>query len=164
MSADSPLRTWWPLVPFAVLTVAYVELRMEIGDLRAQIVVPPAAPPATVSSPPAPVAAPTPTTAPWSCDGQLTPDQVRQGLAAGGRSVFACFDAHARPGAAGSLVLWLKVGADGAVQEARFDGTLSAPAVSDCALREAVRWRFSPLASGACAVVSAPFDLGRPAP
>jgi hypothetical protein len=87
---------------------------------------------------------------------------VRVAVGQQGTAVFDCYAQRraSLPGLAGTLVLQLRVGADGRVTHANVGGELGDESLRACVGNAALGWLFPPPVGGDCAVVSAPFDLG----
>ncbi|MCZ7687644.1 MAG: AgmX/PglI C-terminal domain-containing protein [Sandaracinaceae bacterium] len=98
----------------------------------------------------------------WSCTGSLSEQAVRAAVGRHGPTILRCYEervAHA-PGLRGTLLVRLRVEADGSVG-AVYVGGIEDPPLVGCAGNAAVHWRFEPPSGGSCAVVEAPFALGR---
>lgn len=174
--ADPAARTALRLVPWLLMgglvLWGYVDLKLEIQELRVREAVrtergrtddPDAATPPTAAPAASDTAAPSPIPSreDWSCQGSIAPDMVREAVGQSGRLVFECYRTRLadRPDLAGTLVLELLVGADGAVRASHVTGTLQDESVTSCAGNAALAWHFPPPAGGECAIVAAPFRL-----
>jgi hypothetical protein len=119
-------------------------------------------PPAPEQPPPAPARPPRPQVErDWACPGTLAPEEVRDAVGANGRAIFDCYRSSLGRGPApsGTLLLELRVGPEGQVEDARVRGPLQQPALLGCVSEHVFGWRFPRPRGGACAVVSAPFHL-----
>jgi hypothetical protein len=98
----------------------------------------------------------------WECTGEIAPDLVRQSIGRHGSAVIRCFEQRRQvvPGLQGTLILRLRVAANGAVDSVHVAGIDDDELVS-CVGNDALHWRFPPPVNGSCAVVEAPFALGR---
>ena len=98
----------------------------------------------------------------WECTGTLDQRAVRSAIGRQGPEIFRCHEevAESRPEVRGTLVLELKVGVGGEVENARVGGVIQDRQLLACIGQAVSSWRFTPPEGGDCAVVSAPFMLG----
>lgn len=144
--------------------VGYVRLETEVAELRGRLLQADGRGGLAAEEAPAardggwPVE---PDSGPIPCDGVVAEEMVRAAVGAQGRSVFECYEAALgrSPGLAGTLVLDLKVGPRGRVQEAVARRGLSHPGLVQCATAAALAWRFPPPVGGSCARLVVPFSL-----
>jgi hypothetical protein len=162
----------------AIVLAAYFDLRSRIATLEARVggepiapegsessrgrITASEAPSATGDAPPAPTVVERSPAPRWECRGEIAQDLVRQSIGRHGSSVFRCIEQRrqAAPDLAGTLVLRLRVASGGAVDSVHVAGVEDDELVR-CVGNAALTWRFPPPANGACAVVEAPFALGR---
>lgn len=162
-------RDSWPLLLLTGLAVAaYVDLKVELAEIRTVLEFTRGEPPRRVPSEPAvePAAGPRPVDAgpvpdSWACEGTIAPDLVTVAVGRQGPAVFACYERRLRdePDLSGLLIVEAKVGPRGAVEAVRVGGMLGDRPLASCVADAVQGWRFPPPVGGDCAIVSAPFHL-----
>jgi hypothetical protein len=101
----------------------------------------------------------------WPCSGEIAQDLVRQSIGRHGPGVIRCFERRAAevPGLVATIIVRVRVGSDGSVASVHVAG-VEDDALVQCVGNDALTWRFPPPVGGECAIVEAPFALGRRPP
>lgn len=97
----------------------------------------------------------------WSCSGEISVPEVRSAIGSKSSEVRQCYERRLRvdPTISGTLQVRMKVAQSGSVQAVSVGGSIRDPEILSC-VRERVRqWHFPNPRGGACAVISAPFQL-----
>jgi hypothetical protein len=99
----------------------------------------------------------------WRCSGGIASQYVQRSIGRHGSAVYRCYSERLReqPSLAGTLVVRLRVGANGASTAAHVGGIDDAELV-ECVGNDALTWEFPPPSGGECAIVEAPFALRPP--
>lgn len=150
------LRHYGPhLVALAALglaAVAFASLHGRMTALEARV--------ASLEPPLAPTVQ-TPATADWRCTGTLDQPAVLAAIGGQGRGVLACIDGSRarRPELEGTLLVRVRVGADGRVSDVKVAGVVD-DELTTCVGHDVLTWTFPAPRDGACAIVEAPFAVG----
>ena len=97
----------------------------------------------------------------WSCSGEISVAEVGSAIGSKSSEVRQCYERRLRvdPTISGTLQVRMKVSQSGNVQSVAVGGSIRDPEILGC-VRERVRqWHFPNPRGGACAVISAPFQL-----
>lgn len=96
-----------------------------------------------------------------ACSGELSAAEARAVIDANRAPVRACYERQLKNNnnLAGELVLRLRVGKGGRVDDVRISGSLRDRQVNDCVQTLAKKWRFPTPNEGDCALISAPFNF-----
>ena len=164
------------LVACVGLLISHVSLRLEVAELTGRLDAamrvtisdhPPIQLPTAAPAVPIPTAkndtpAPVENNAAWTCSGTLDPALVSMRIGQEAKPVLECIQsARARnPELTGRLQILVRVDASGKAAEVNIDG-MKDPELVRCAGNAALKWSFAPPRGGECAIVSAPFRVGR---
>lgn len=97
----------------------------------------------------------------WDCSGEISIGEARRVAREYDAQARSCYERALRRNnmLAGTVVVNVRVGANGAVNAVRAGGTLSDGDVRSCVRGIANRWRFPAPRGGSCAIVQVPFNF-----
>lgn len=127
--------------------------------------IPPEEPDAEVAPEPEPeeptTKRPRSTQDPWSCPGDIPVSDIKKVLGEAQSSIRACYERALRNNnqLQGSVIVQVRVGANGRVDNSRLRGNLRDAEVNKCIQNLTRSWSFPSPTGGSCAVVDAPYNF-----